>query len=180
MRASHQTSARSTARSSRKSARAMARLSLLLLGLGLSGCQELGIGPGDVGAALGGGFGAYGGGYLGSQVGTGAVQTVSTIAGASVGALFGSAIGRKLAQGDLNLMGQATQATLESSPSGSATAWRNPDSGNAGSIVASPAFERDSRPCRAFQQTLAIDGGVEQAAGTACRRPDGTWDVQPN
>jgi surface antigen len=116
----------------------MKRALILILCLGLAGCQELGIGKGEVGSALGAGFGGYGGGWLGSQIGSGAGQTVATIAGASMGALFGSAIGRKLAEGDLNLIGQATQ------------------------------------------QTLTIDGQLERAKGVACRRPDGTWDVQPS
>jgi surface antigen len=155
------------------------RALVLLLCVGLPGCEQLGIGKGDVGSALGAGFGGYGGGWLGSQVGSGAGQTVATIAGASMGALFGSAIGRKLVEGDLNLMGQATQQTLETSPTGSATAWRNPDTGRAGSVVAGPSYEQDSRPCRPFEQTLAIDGQLERAKGAACRNPDGTWVVQP-
>lgn len=147
--------------------------------LALTGCQQLGIGPGDVGGALGAGFGGAAGGYLGSQVGTGFVRTGATIAGASVGALFGAAIGRKLVEGDLNLMGRATQNTLETSPSGSATAWRNPDSGHAGSVVAGPAYDQENRPCRPFEQTLTIDGEIQRAAGTACRKADGTWDLIP-
>jgi surface antigen len=157
----------------------MKRAFALILCLGLPGCQELGIGKGEVGSALGAGFGGYGGGWLGSQVGSGAGQTVATIAGVSMGALFGSAIGRKLAEGDLNLIGQATQQTLETSPSGSATAWRNPDTGRAGSVVAGPAYQQEDRPCRPFEQTLTIDGQLERAKGVACRRSDGTWDVQP-
>lgn len=156
----------------------MKRAVVSMFCLALAGCQELGIGPGDVGSAVGGGFGGAAGGYLGSQVGTGFGKTAATIAGASVGALFGSAIGRKLAEGDINLMGQAAQQTLETSPSGSATAWRNPDTGRAGSVVAGPASEQAGRPCRPIEQTISIDGKLERAAGVACRRPDGVWEVQ--
>lgn len=147
--------------------------------LALGGCQNLGIGQGEIGSALGGGFGAAAGGYLGSQIGTGFGQTAATIAGASLGALFGSAIGRKLAEGDLNLMGQAAQQTLETSPSGSATAWRNPDTGRAGSVVAGPAYERNGQPCRPIEQSISIDGQLERASGVACRRADGVWEVPP-
>ena len=31
--------------------------------------------------------------------------------------------------------------------------------------------------CREFQQTVTIGGKAEQAYGTACRQPDGTWKV---
>lgn len=157
----------------------MRRIVAAAVCVALSGCQNLGIGQGDVGSALGGGFGAAAGGYLGSQIGTGFGQTAATIAGASLGALFGSAIGRKLAEGDLNFMGQAAQQTLETSPSGSATAWRNPDTGRAGSVVAGPAYDKDGRPCRPFDQSISIDGQLERASGVACRRPDGVWDVRP-
>lgn len=152
---------------------------VLCLCLGVAGCKQLGIGPSDVGSALGAGFGGYGGGWLGAQVGSGSGRTVATIAGASIGALFGSAIGRKLVEGDLNLMGQATQNTLETSPSGSATAWRNPDTGRAGSVVAGPAYDREGRPCRPFEQSLVIDGKIERVQGVACRREDGVWEVLP-
>jgi len=151
-----------------------------LICVALVGCQELGISPGDVGSAAGAGFGAAAGGYLGAQVGSGFGKTAATLAGASVGALFGAAIGRKLVEGDINLMGQAAQQTLETSPSGSATAWRNPDSGRAGSVVAGPATEQQAgRPCRPIEQTISIDGKLERATGVACRRPDGIWEVQP-
>jgi surface antigen len=147
--------------------------------LGLAGCQQLGVAPGDVGAAVGAGVGGYLGGYLGSQVGTGPGRDVATIAGAAAGAIFGAAIGRKLTESDLTLMGEATQQTLESSPSGSATAWRNPDSGNAGSVVAEPAYQADGQPCRPFRQTVVIEGEVEAANGIACRKDDGSWEIRP-
>ena len=158
----------------------MKRLLAPVICLALMGCQELGIGPGDVGAAVGGGFGGAAGGYLGSQVGSGFGQTAATIVGASVGALFGAAIGRKLVDGDINLMGQAAQQTPETSPSGSATAWRNPDSGRAGSVVAGPAYDKDGRPSRPIDQSISIDGELERARGVACRRPDGIGEVQPS
>src|SRR5690606_3101592 len=55
---------------------------VLCLCLGVAGCKQLGIGPSDVGSALGAGFGGYGGGWLGAQVGSGSGRTVATIAGA--------------------------------------------------------------------------------------------------
>lgn len=35
------------------------------------------------------------------------------------------------------------------------------------------------RPCREFQQTVTIGGKTEQAYGTACMNPDGSWEVVP-
>jgi surface antigen len=31
--------------------------------------------------------------------------------------------------------------------------------------------------CREFQQTVTIGGKTEQAYGTACRQPDGSWQI---
>lgn len=157
----------------------MRRAATFALCWALAGCQELGITAGDIGSAAGAGAGIATGGYLGSQIGSGFGQDLATIVGASVGALFGASIGRKLVEGDLNLMGQATQQTLETSPSGSATAWRNPDTGHAGSVVAGPATQEGERPCRPFEQSITVEGQIETVKGLACRRPDGVWEVQP-
>ena len=35
----------------------------------------------------------------------------------------------------------------------------------------------DGRQCREFQQTVTIGGNKEEAYGTACMQPDGTWQV---
>jgi len=35
------------------------------------------------------------------------------------------------------------------------------------------------RPCREFQQQVTIGGKTEQAYGTACRNPDGSWEIVP-
>ena len=157
----------------------MRHLTALALVAALGGCESLGIGSGDVAGALGAGFGGAAGGYLGSHVGSGLGQTAATIAGASLGALFGSAVARKLAAGDLELMRQATQQSLETAPTGTTTTWRNPDTGHSGAVVAGPATGDATAPCRPFQATVELDGTRESAGGTACRQPDGSWQVQP-
>lgn len=35
------------------------------------------------------------------------------------------------------------------------------------------------RYCREFQQTLTVGGRTERAYGTACRQPDGSWEILP-
>jgi len=35
------------------------------------------------------------------------------------------------------------------------------------------------RPCREFQQRVTIGGKTEQAYGTACMNPDGSWEIVP-
>lgn len=143
----------------------------------LAGCADLGIGPRQVAGALGAGFGGLAGGALGSQVGSGLGRTLATVGGASMGALFGSAVAQKLVDSDREHIERTTQATLESAPSGIATPWRNPDNGRSGTVVAGPADETGTRPCRPFEQTVEIDGRTERVSGHACRQADGSWQV---
>ncbi len=35
----------------------------------------------------------------------------------------------------------------------------------------------DGQYCREFQQTVTIGGKTEEAYGTACRQPDGSWKI---
>src|ERR687892_281152 len=102
-------------------------------------------------------------------------QSAGTLVGAGLGALAGSQIGS--GSGQL-AAAQATQSALEFTPSGAATAWRNPDTGHAGSVTPVRTYESGGRNCRDFDQTLMVDGRAETVRGTACRQPDGTWRVQ--
>ena len=61
---------------------------------------------------------------------------------------------------------------------GTTRTWQNSDSGNAGSITPTQTYQRDDQTyCREFTQTLTIGSRTEEAYGTACREPDGTWDI---
>ena len=44
--------------------------------------------------------------------------------------------------------------------------------------VGPPAGGR-KRHCREFTQTIKIDGKMHESYGTACLRPDGTWQIEP-
>jgi hypothetical protein len=70
------------------------------------------------------------------------------------------------------------QQALENAPSGTSIQWKNPDGASA-TIVPQPAFQTaNGQICREFQQTVTIGGRPQQAYGTACRQPDGTWKLQ--
>ncbi len=141
--------------------------------LALAGCQGTGPKQG-AGTVLGG----IAGGLLGSQVGGGKGKLIAVGAGALLGALVGSEIGKSLDNADRAAMQQSTQTSLETAPSGTTSSWRNPDSGNYGTITPQPAYQSASGEyCREFQQTVTVGGREESAYGTACRQPDGTWKV---
>jgi len=123
--------------------------------------------------------GAALGGWAGSTIGKGSGRLAATAAGALIGALVGSEIGRSLDELDRLKAQQAyTQATT--APIGQTIRWSNPKSGNHGTVT--PVREGTKADtgeyCREFQQTVVIGGREEEAYGIACRKPDGTWEVQ--
>ena len=115
--------------------------------------------------------GAVVGGVVGSTIGGGTGRTVAIVAGTVAGALFGSHIGKRMDEADRLKAAQA----LENAPSGQATRWKNPDSGQEYAITPNRTYETATGPCRDFTVDAKIDGKPEKVKGSACRSPDGTW-----
>ena len=151
-------------------------LALLLAGamaVSLTACQA-----GGQKETLGTLGGAVLGGLAGSQVGDGRGRLIAVGLGTLIGAGIGSEIGKSLDRADQLYLQQTTQTTLETAPSGQATQWSNPDSGNRGTVTAQPAYQDSSgKYCREFQQTVIIGNETHDAYGTACRQPDGSWQI---
>jgi surface antigen len=142
----------------------------------LAACAGTPEGPGpreNTGTLLGAGSGAL----IGAAVAGGG--TGSRLAGAGIGALAGALIGNRIGasldERDKRLAYEAEMNALERGPSGAPVGWRNPDSGRYGSVVPGPAYVDNGRNCRAYTETIYIDGRPQTARGTACRNPDGTW-----
>ena len=143
------------------------------LGLGLAGCEGNQASKQNIGTLLG----AVGGAVAGAQFGSGKGQLVGVAAGTLLGALVGSQIGKSLDRADHAAMDRANQQAT-TAPIGERIAWRNPDSGNSGTVV--PTREGTGPKgeyCREYQQSVTVGGKTEQAYGTACRQPDGSWKV---
>jgi surface antigen len=152
-------------------ARHTAVAALLLV---LVGCAGPGGGPGG-GTAIGGLGGAAAGGLLGAALGGGATGIA---AGTIIGGLLGAGIGSALDTNSQRAMNQTVQRSLESTPSGTASSWRNPDNGNNGSVTPVRTFQNSQGSyCREFQQTVTIGGREERSFGTACRQADGSWRI---
>ena len=146
------------------------------LGLTLVACEGAGQKQ-QIGTLLGGVAGAV----AGAQFGSGKGQLAATAAGTLVGALVGSEIGKSLDRADQLAMQQSAQRTLEDVPTGTTGEWKNPDSGNSGTITPTRTFQKtDGLYCREYQQTITVGGQVEEAYGTACRQPDGAWQIVSN
>lgn len=71
---------------------------------------------------------------------------------------------------------EAAQVKAASSPVGEKIIWKQ---GNAtGSVTTTrEGTSTSGRYCREFQHEVTIGGKSEQAYGTACRQPDGSWEV---
>jgi surface antigen len=151
------------------------RASMVMAVLSLGACETTrGMGNKQM---IGTGGGAVLGGLLGSQIGGGSGQLWATGAGVLLGALVGSEIGASLDNADRAYAAQANQEAL-SAPVGQRIAWNNPNSGNSGYIVPTrDGYSQSGRYCREYQQTVVVGGKQQSAYGTACRQPDGSWEV---
>ena len=127
-----------------------------------------------VGTLIGAGLG----GLAGSQVGSGTGQLVAIGTGVLLGGLLGNEVGKSLDKADIAYAERNAQETLEYQPSGATSSWVNPDSGNSGSITPTATYQSaGGEYCREYQQTVTVGGELQEAYGTACRQPDGSWKL---
>jgi len=146
----------------------------------LAACQPGGPGIGGMGQKQTGGalVGAGLGGLAGSQIGGGSGKIVTTALGVVLGGLLGSEVGKSLDRSDQVYMDQQTTRALESAPTNQMSNWVNPDSQSQASVVPTRTYQQPNGSyCREYTQTVTISGRQQKAYGTACRQPDGTWQV---
>lgn len=127
---------------------------------------------------------------LGGLVGAGAGAGIAALAGGGAGAIVGSAlggaliggfVGNRLDERDKRMATQAAQQAFEKNAAGTASVWNNPDSGHSGSVTPTKTYQLASgQYCREYRQTITIGGEPQTSYGTACRQPDGTWQIQPS
>ncbi|MFK7974449.1 MAG: RT0821/Lpp0805 family surface protein [Rickettsiaceae bacterium] len=122
-------------------------------------------------------IGGVTGGLLGAQFGKGEGKLVATGVGALAGALVGGQIGKSLDEYDQQMLKKSSQQALEFAPAGNSVEWRNPDSGNHGSITPTRTFREQGQYCREYQQQIIVGGETKNAYGKACRQPDGSWKI---
>ena len=157
----------------RKSVRLAVVLGCAALLAACAGDPESGRGPKENTGTL---LGALSGAAIGSAFGGGTSGHVAgALIGAGVGALIGNRIGAALDDDDKKRAYEAEMNALERGQSGAPVSWRNPDSGRYGSVVPGPAYVDNGRNCRAYTETIYVDGRPQTVRGTACRNPDGSW-----
>ena len=143
--------------------------------LALAGCAETGIGPKEgIGTLLG----AAAGGWAGSTIGHGKGRLIATAAGTFLGGLIGNQIGRSMDRTDRLYAVRSAGDALEREPDGGYAHWENPNTGNSGYTVPTRTYETaPGRYCREYQTTVVVGGRTQSGYGTACRQPDGSWQV---
>ncbi|WP_225767818.1 RT0821/Lpp0805 family surface protein [Inquilinus sp. Marseille-Q2685] len=145
---------------------------VLVGAVALAGCQDYG--PKQGAGTL---IGAAGGGLLGSQFGSGTGKLAATAAGVLIGGWLGNSVGASLDRSDQLYAERTYNQAFESAPTGTSSSWRNPDSGNYGTVTPTRTYRDYGRDCREFTQTIYVQGRAQPGTGTACREGDGTWRI---
>ncbi len=123
-----------------------------------------------IGAAIGG----VTGGLIGSNIGKGKGRTITTIGGVLTGLFVGGAIGRNMDQLDQACAGQV----LEHVPDRQSIVWQGQDPNNAYWVTPTRSYEAgNGRYCREYTSDAVVAGRKQQTYGTACRQPDGSWEI---
>ena len=121
-------------------------------------------------------IGAGTGALIGSQIGSGRGQLVAVAIGTLAGALIGGEVGRSLDRADQLAMQRNAQVALETNRTNQPSTWVNPDTGHSGAFTPVQTYQNpQGQYCREYVQTVNVGGQSEQAYGTACRQPDGSW-----
>ena len=149
---------------------------VLIVAVLAPGCADMGTAvSSNPKTTIGGVGGAAVGGLIAAAAGGGGAAIAAGVIG---GALLGGLAGNYLDQRDRQIAAATAQRAFETAPSGQAVPWNNPDSGHSGSITPVRTYQSNGRYCREFQQTVTIDNRPERSFGTACRQPDGSWQIQ--
>lgn len=130
-------------------------------------------------AALGGVGGAVAGGFIGNEFGSGDGNKLAIAAGTLLGAYLGYQVGGSFDNNDWTHYDAVSQHALERAPTGTESAWSNPQTGMNGVFTPTRTFQNDDgQYCREYKQTVIQDGQVHEGAGSACRSSAGKWVVQ--
>ncbi len=149
-------------------------LLIVVLCVALTACAEGREGQ-TIGTVAGGALGAV----LGSQFGGGKGKIAAVAIGAIAGAWGGSELGKKLDEDDKVYAQRTAQDAMEYNKAGQTSTWRNPDSGNSGTVKPVQTYENAAgKDCRQFETSIFVDGEQEKGTGTACRQTDGTWQIE--
>lgn len=154
----------------------LAALMVAVMSIGaLSGCVTDQNTKQVVGSLVGAGLGGWGGSKIGSGKGQMAAIAVGTLAGG----LLGNSVGQSLDRAD-QAYAQKAQWQASSAPIGETISWSNPETGNKGRVTPTREgrHQQSGAYCREYQTEVIVGGEAQVGYGTACRMPDGDWQIQ--
>lgn len=151
--------------------RVLAGLAAIVVAGGLAACENPN--RNQIGGTM---LGGAVGGLAGSQIGSGSGRLAATAAGALLGAWVGNSAGQSLDRAD---RAAATTAHTQALSSGQQIRWNNPDTGHYGTVTPTRDGQdmRTGAYCREFQSQVVVGGQTQNAYGTACQQPDGSWRI---
>jgi surface antigen len=121
-----------------------------------------------IGKLLGGAAGAA----AGSQIGDGRGRLAAIVGGTIVGFIVGGEVGRSMDQADALCVDEA----LEHARDGETITWTSDRQDYA--VKPEGSFQTtDGRYCREYQASSTVGNDRVQTYGTACRQPDGSWQI---
>ena len=110
--------------------------------------------------------GAVGGGLIGGVLGGGRGMLV----GAALGGLLGYGVGRSIEDQDRRQIAYALDSNRM-------TTWQNPDTGYQYAVEPTRTIISRGEECREFRMTADVGEQPREVYGTACRQPDGSWQI---
>jgi len=117
-------------------------------------------------------IGALLGAATGTQFGKGNGRIAAVLTGTVIGAVIGGNVGQSMDRQDH----AQVQNALETSRTGNAVNWNNPDNGNQYTVTPTRTYRTAANgDCRDYDAWVFIGGYERKVTGTACRAPDGTW-----
>lgn len=116
--------------------------------------------------------GGVAGGMLGTQIGRGSGRTAATIGGTLIGTVVGGSVGRSMDGIDQG----CAYGALDHVPDRRTIAWSGEDGDNY-RVMPTRSWQDGRQYCREYQAIAVIGGRRQQTYGTACRMPDGQWEI---
>jgi surface antigen len=130
-----------------------------------------------IGQMIGGAVGAI----VGSNYGSGNINALATILGATGGYLIGGQIAIILSKEEKEELNDVMQDSLENSEINEPSVWESDENENLkAEIIPIENFTLNNYSCRKYKQIVLIDNEKNINESKACRDSDGNWQILKN
>lgn len=91
----------------------------------------------------------------------------------------GGGLKAQLTAADREMNRKCIDKTLGAAPTGKTWSWKNPKTGNGGTVTPTSLRRREGTAvCRTFDETVTLrNGRSDKISGRACRNHDGSWSI---